>query len=275
MTKKRLTKYKRRSLKNRRTTRNKTYTRKRLTRKRSTRKKSNQKGGFGEWVALAALIGIGTDKLKGFYNRYDTLVRKSLSSNKQIIDIRKLVDKDVTTDFSFRKSRLQKYMNKITTSFLGYMVLHTGHYKGIKKLDDLKNQDTLTRNQIEILACLTYLTPIVLELNGRMGDLMQGLYNEKGEINAQQITIHIDKKGSIEIVEAYKDVEILLNLTQQKITSNEAKFDNKNLKLNLLGGVTLKQGRNFLKGDSAFLDLDKGTSKILSTTPNSVNGVFY
>ena len=101
------------------------------------------------------------------------------------------------------------------------------------------------------------------------------LINEKGEINAQQITIHIDKKGNIEIVEAYKDVEILLNLTQQKITSNEAKFDNKNLQINLLGDVTLKQGKNFLKGDSAFLDLDKGTSKILSTTTNSVSGVFY
>ena len=99
--------------------------------------------------------------------------------------------------------------------------------------------------------------------------------NEKGEINAQQITIHIDKKGNIEIVEAYKDVEILLNSTQQKITSNEAKFDNKNLQINLLGDVTLKQGKNFLKGDSAFLDLDKGTSKILSTTTNSVKGVFY
>ena len=101
------------------------------------------------------------------------------------------------------------------------------------------------------------------------------LIKEKGEINAQQITIHIDKKGNIEIVEAYKDVNILLNLTQQIITSNEAKFDNKNLQINLLGDVTLKQGRNFLKGDSAFLDLDKGTSKIISTTTNAVNGVFY
>ena len=101
------------------------------------------------------------------------------------------------------------------------------------------------------------------------------LINEKGVIQAQQITIHIDKKGKIEIVEAYKDVEILLNLTQQNITSNEAKFDNKNSQINLLGDVTLKQGSNFLKGDSAFLDLDKGISKILSTTSNSVNGVFY
>ena len=101
------------------------------------------------------------------------------------------------------------------------------------------------------------------------------LINEKGEIKAQKITIHIDIKGNIEIVEAYKDVEILLNLTQQKITSNEAKFDNKNLQINLLGDVTLKQGKNFLKGDSAFLDLDKGTSKIISTTTNAVNGVFY
>jgi len=101
------------------------------------------------------------------------------------------------------------------------------------------------------------------------------LINEKGVIQAQQITIHIDKKGKIEIVEAYKDVEILLNLTQQNITSNEAKFDNKNSQINLLGDVTLKQGSNFLKGDSAFLDLDKGISKILSTTSNSVSGVFY
>ena len=101
------------------------------------------------------------------------------------------------------------------------------------------------------------------------------LINGKGEINAQKITILIDKKGNIEIVEAYKDVKILLNLTQQKITSNEAKFDNKNLQINLLGDVTLKQGKNFLKGDSAILDLDKGTSKILSTTTNSVSGVFY
>ena len=101
------------------------------------------------------------------------------------------------------------------------------------------------------------------------------LINEKGEIHAQQIIIHIDKKGNIKVVEAYKDVEILLNLTQQKITSNEAKFDNKNLQINLIGDVTLKQGRNFLKGDSAFLDLDKGISKILSNTTNSVNGVFY
>ena len=51
--------------------------------------------------------------------------------------------------------------------------------------------------------------------------------------------------------------------------------NNKNLQINLLGDVTLKQGKNFLKGDSAILDLDKGTSKILSTTTNSVSGVFY
>ena len=101
------------------------------------------------------------------------------------------------------------------------------------------------------------------------------ILNEKGEIKAQKITINIDKDGNIDIVEAYKDVAILLNLTQQNITSNEAKFDNKNLQISLLGNVTLKQGSNFLKGDSAFLDLDKGISKILSTTSNSVSGVFY
>ena len=96
----------------------------------------------------------------------------------------------------------------------------------------------------------------------------------KGEIKAQTVLIDIDKTGSITILKASKDVEIFLKNLQQKVIADEAKFDIQNSKINFLGSVVLHQGKSFLKGDKAFIDLKKGISRITSSDENSVSGFF-
>ena len=96
----------------------------------------------------------------------------------------------------------------------------------------------------------------------------------KGDIKAQSVLIDIDKTGSITILKASKDVEIFLKNLQQKVIADEAKFDIQNSKINFLGSVVLHQGKSFLKGDKAFIDLKKGISRITSSDENSVSGFF-
>ena len=69
-------------------------------------------------------------------------------------------------------------------------------------------------------------------------------------------------------------VEIFLKNLQQKVIADEAKFDIQNSKINFLGSVVLHQGKSFLKGDKAFIDLKKGISRITSSDENSVSGFF-
>ena len=97
---------------------------------------------------------------------------------------------------------------------------------------------------------------------------------DKGDIKAQTVLIDIDKTGSITILKASKDVEIFLKNLQQKVIADEAKFDIQNSKINFLGSVVLHQGKSFLKGDKAFIDLKKGISRITSSDENSVSGFF-
>ena len=97
---------------------------------------------------------------------------------------------------------------------------------------------------------------------------------KKGDIKAQNVLIDIDENGNIIILKAYKDVEIFLLKLQQKIISNEAKFDIQNSKINFLGNVVLHQGKSFLKGDKAFVDLKNGISRISSFEENTVSGFF-
>ena len=96
----------------------------------------------------------------------------------------------------------------------------------------------------------------------------------KGEIKAQTVLIDIDKTGSITILKASKDVEIFLKNLQQKVIADEAKFDIQNSKIDFLGNVVLHQGKSFLKGDKAFVDLKNGISRITSNEENSVSGFF-
>jgi len=97
---------------------------------------------------------------------------------------------------------------------------------------------------------------------------------DKGDIKAQTVLIDIDKTGSITILKASKDVEIFLKNLQQKVISDEAKFDIQNSKIDFLGNVVLHQGKSFLKGDKAFVDLKNGISRITSNEENSVSGFF-
>ena len=96
----------------------------------------------------------------------------------------------------------------------------------------------------------------------------------KGDIKAQTVLIDIDKTGSITILKASKEVEIFLKNLQQKIIADEAKFDIQNSKIDFLGNVVLHQGKSFLKGDKAFVDLKNGISRIISNEENSVSGFF-
>ena len=97
---------------------------------------------------------------------------------------------------------------------------------------------------------------------------------DKGDIKAQTVLIDVDKTGSMTILKASKDVEIFLKNLQQKVIADEAKFDIQNSKINFLGSVVLHQGKSFLKGDKAFIDLKKGISRITSSDENSVSGFF-
>ncbi|MFL2814765.1 MAG: LptA/OstA family protein [Candidatus Puniceispirillales bacterium] len=96
----------------------------------------------------------------------------------------------------------------------------------------------------------------------------------KGDIKAQTVLIDIDKTGSITILKASKEVEIFLKNLQQKVIADEAKFDIQNSKIDFLGNVVLHQGKSFLKGDKAFVDLKNGISRITSNEENSVSGFF-
>ena len=97
---------------------------------------------------------------------------------------------------------------------------------------------------------------------------------DKGDIKAQTVLIDIDKTGSMTILKASKDVEIFLKNLQQKVIADEANFDIQNSKINFLGSVVLNQGKSFLKGDKAFIDLKNGISRITSNEENSVSGFF-
>ena len=97
---------------------------------------------------------------------------------------------------------------------------------------------------------------------------------DKGDIKAQTVLIDIDKTGSMTILKASKDVEIFLKNLQQKVIADEANFDIQNSKINFLGSVVLNQGKSFLKGDKAFIDLKNGISRITSSEENSVSGFF-
>ena len=96
----------------------------------------------------------------------------------------------------------------------------------------------------------------------------------KGDIKAQTVLIDVDKTGSMTILKASKDVEIFLKNLQQKVIADEANFDIQNSKINFLGSVVLNQGKSFLKGDKAFIDLKNGISRITSSGENSVSGFF-
>ena len=97
---------------------------------------------------------------------------------------------------------------------------------------------------------------------------------DKGDIKAQSVLIDTDKTGSITSLKASKDVEIFLKHLQQKVIADEANFDIQNSKLNFLGNVVLHQGKSFLKGDKAFVDLKNGISRIASNEESSVSGYF-
>lgn len=96
----------------------------------------------------------------------------------------------------------------------------------------------------------------------------------KGEIKAQSILIDTDNTGNIVNLKASRDVEIFLKNFQQKVIADEAKFDIKNSKINFVGNVVFYQGKNFLKGDRAFVDLKSGISRISSDEQNTVKGFF-
>jgi lipopolysaccharide export system protein LptA len=100
------------------------------------------------------------------------------------------------------------------------------------------------------------------------------MIKEKGDIKAQSVLINIDDTGSIIILEASKNVEIFLIKLQQKVIADKAKFDIQNSKIDFLGNVVLHQGKSFLKGDKAFIDLKNGISRISSNEENSVSGFF-
>ena len=97
---------------------------------------------------------------------------------------------------------------------------------------------------------------------------------DKGKIKAKTVLIDINETGSITILKAYKDVEIFLKNFQQKVIADEANFDVQNSKINFLGEVVLYQGKSFLKGDKAFVDLKNGISRITSNEEKSVSGFF-
>ena len=97
---------------------------------------------------------------------------------------------------------------------------------------------------------------------------------DRGDIKAQTVLIDIDKTGSMTILKASKDVEIFLKNLQQKVIADEANFDIQNSKINFLGSVVLNQGKSFLKGDKAFIDLKNGISRITSSKENVVSGFF-
>ena len=97
---------------------------------------------------------------------------------------------------------------------------------------------------------------------------------DKGKIKAKTVLIDINETGSITILKAYKDVEIFLKNLKQKVIADEANFDVQNSKINFLGEVVLYQGKSFLKGDKAFVDLKNGISRITSNEDKSVSGFF-
>jgi lipopolysaccharide export system protein LptA len=97
---------------------------------------------------------------------------------------------------------------------------------------------------------------------------------KKGEIKAQSVSIDTDENGSILILKASQNVEIFLIKLQQKVIADEAKFDIQSSKINFLGNVVLHQGKSFIRGDKAFIDLKNGISRISSYEKNTVSGFF-
>ena len=98
--------------------------------------------------------------------------------------------------------------------------------------------------------------------------------NNEGNIKAKNVTVNIDEKGGISLVKAINDVEIFIGTLEQKVYSDEAIFDNKASKINLMGNVVLFYGQSFLKGDKAFIDLENGVSRISSDDRTNVSGLF-
>tara|TARA_A100001011_G_C13853886_1_gene652056 strand:- start:259 stop:660 length:402 start_codon:yes stop_codon:yes gene_type:complete len=96
----------------------------------------------------------------------------------------------------------------------------------------------------------------------------------KGDIKAQTVLINTDTTGNILNLNASKDVEIFLKKFKQNVIADEAKFDIQNSEISFLGNVILRQGKSFLKGDKAFIDLKNGISKISSYEKNTVSGFF-
>ena len=107
------------------------------------------------------------------------------------------------------------------------------------------------------------------------GNVLIILKNPETKINANKLTIKIDKNENIIYVKAIDNVNVIIDSLQQNISSNEAEFFNLEQKINFEGNVIIKQNESFLKGNSAVIDLEKGLSSITSNEQNSVTGVFY
>ena len=107
------------------------------------------------------------------------------------------------------------------------------------------------------------------------GNVLIILKNPETKINANKLTIKIDKNENIIYVRAIDNVNVIIDSLQQNISSNEAEFFNLEQKINFEGNVIIKQNESFLKGNSAVIDLEKGLSSITSNEQNSVTGVFY
>ncbi len=99
--------------------------------------------------------------------------------------------------------------------------------------------------------------------------------NPEAKINANKLTIKIDKNENIIYVKAIDNVNVTIDSLQQNISSNEAEFFNLERKINFKGNVIIKQNESFIKGNSAVIDFEKGLSSITSNKKNSVTGVFY
>ena len=99
--------------------------------------------------------------------------------------------------------------------------------------------------------------------------------NPDAKINANKLTIKIDKNENIIYVRAIDNVNVTIDSLQQNISSKEAEFFNLERKINFKGNVIIKQNESFLKGNKAEIDLQKGLSSITSNKQNTVTGIFY
>ena len=108
-----------------------------------------------------------------------------------------------------------------------------------------------------------------------VGNVLINLKKPEAIINANKLIIKIDENAKITSVKAIEKVKVKIDSLEQNISSNTAELFNIEQKINFEGNVIINQNKNFLKGNSAVIDLKKGLSSMSSNEQNSVTGVFY